>query len=40
MTNYFHIDVTVLKSDDEFEAIDATQYDFIILDPWTWAGKG
>ena len=40
LTTYFNVDVKVIKSDDEFDTINANLYDFIILDPWTWAGPG
>lgn len=29
-----------MKSDEEFNRMNGNLYDFIILDPWTWAGKG
>ena len=32
--------VKTMKSDGEFEKIDAKSFDFIILDTWTWAAKG
>lgn len=34
------VDLDVMKSDSEFLAADGAQYDIIIVDPWTWAGKG
>lgn len=37
---HFNVDVRVIKSDREFEESNAKVYDFIILDPWTWAAKG
>ena len=40
LTTHFNVDVKVIKSDDEFDTINANLYDFIILDPWTWAGPG
>jgi hypothetical protein len=36
----FDMKVDVIKSDEEFDKIDANLYEYIILDPWTWAGKG
>jgi hypothetical protein len=30
----------VIKSDAEFAGLRAAEFDFLILDPWTWAGKG
>eukprot|EP01041_Mallomonas_annulata_P001150 gene1150-2223_t len=35
-----NIIVEVKRSDAEFEASVPSKYDFIILDPWTWAGPG
>ena len=34
------VHVTVIKSDEEFDLIKGDDYDFIIMDPWTWAGSG
>ena len=36
----FHMVVRTIRSDAEFEGVDANQYDILILDPWTWAAKG
>lgn len=30
----------MLRSDDEFFKCELSKFDFIILDPWTWAAKG
>lgn len=40
--DHLHVDVkyTVIQSDEEFAQLRASEFDFIILDPWTWAGKG
>lgn len=35
-----NVSVTIARSDNEFEKSIISQYDFIILDPWTWAAKG
>ena len=32
--------VHVVQSDKEFDRIDGNSYDYIFLDPWTWAGPG
>jgi hypothetical protein len=32
--------VTVARSDAAFDAIDGCAFDYIIMDPWTWAGPG
>jgi hypothetical protein len=32
--------VTTIRSDQQFLATDLRVFDFIILDPWTWAAKG
>lgn len=37
---YLDVDVHVCTSDQEFEQSNVTLYDFVILDPWTWAGPG
>jgi hypothetical protein len=37
---YFNIKLTLIRSDEEFDRIQADSYDIIILDPWTWAAKG
>jgi hypothetical protein len=34
------VKVTVLKSDEEFNRCNLVDFDFVILDPWTWAAKG
>jgi len=31
---------SVIQSDAQFASLKADEFDFIILDPWTWAGKG
>ena len=36
----FGISLDVMNSDSQFESADMKSYDFIILDPWTWAGPG
>jgi len=35
-----HVDLRVARSDAEFEKLNARLFDFIILDPWTWAAQG
>ena len=37
---FYNIKLDVLKSDKEFQSVNANNYDIIILDPWTWAAKG
>ncbi len=37
---HFGVTVDVMHSDDEFNYMRMNGYDFIILDPWTWAAKG
>lgn len=32
--------VHVVQSDREFNRINGNSYDYIFLDPWTWAGPG
>ena len=32
--------VDIMRSDNEFEKSNPSSYDFIILDPWTWAAPG
>jgi hypothetical protein len=32
--------VDVVRSDRAFDAVDAAAYDLLVLDPWTWAGRG
>jgi hypothetical protein len=32
--------VTVARSDAAFDATDGCAFDYIIMDPWTWAGPG
>lgn len=32
--------VTVIRSDKEFNERKLHMYDYIVLDPWTWAAKG
>lgn len=32
--------VTVARSDAAFDATNGCAFDFIIMDPWTWAGPG
>lgn len=34
------VHVDVIRSDSAFNSVNGNDYDFIILDPWTWAGKG
>lgn len=34
------VSVSVLRGDKEFEHYDLQHADYILLDPWTWAGKG
>lgn len=40
LTKHFNVDVLVVKSDNEFNTLNVQLYDFLILDPWTWAGPG
>jgi len=35
-----NVHVDIMKSDLEFESCQINKYDFIVLDPWTWATKG
>ena len=37
---HFGVRVDVINSDAQFNACDLKRYDFVILDPWTWAAKG
>ena len=37
---HFGADVYTATSDDEFQRQDLRNYNYIILDPWTWAAKG
>ena len=30
----------ILFHQSEFESADTSKYDFIIVDPWTWAAQG
>lgn len=32
--------VTVIRSDSEFNKLNNALYDYILVDPWTWAGPG
>ena len=34
------VPLRIIKSDREFETISGSDYDIIIVDPWTWAAKG
>lgn len=38
--NHYGVQVTVIDSDARFNACNMKDYDFVILDPWTWAAKG
>jgi 23S rRNA G2069 N7-methylase RlmK/C1962 C5-methylase RlmI len=29
-----------IRSDEQFASINMEKFDIIIVDPWTWAGKG
>ena len=40
LTTEFKMLVDTITSDQQFERVDGSVYDFIILDPWTWAAKG
>lgn len=37
---YFNISLDVMTSDSQFDQCKGSNYDYIILDPWTWAAKG
>lgn len=37
---HFGVKVDVISSDAQFDACNLKLYDFVILDPWTWAAKG
>ena len=37
---HLSISFRVAKSDEEFNGSNLDEYDFVILDPWTWAQKG
>lgn len=37
---HFSVDVSVIKSDAEFNKLNLSPFDIIILDPWTWAAAG
>lgn len=37
---HFGVQVDVIESDAHFNACNLKLYDFVILDPWTWAAKG
>jgi hypothetical protein len=30
----------VIRSDEQFNSINMDKFDIIIVDPWTWGGKG
>ena len=34
------VSLRVVKSDEEFATVSGSDYDIIIVDPWTWAAKG
>jgi hypothetical protein len=34
------VEYELITSDKAFDALRASDFDFIIVDPWTWAGKG
>jgi hypothetical protein len=34
------ITLDIIRSDKEFLLVNPTRYDIMIVDPWTWAGKG
>lgn len=36
----FNVQTHTIASDAAFEQTTLGEYDFVILDPWTWAGKG
>ena len=40
LTDEFKMLVDTITSDQQFERVDGSIYDIIILDPWTWAAKG
>ena len=37
---HFGVDLRVIRSDREFETVRGSEYDIIIVDPWTWAARG
>ena len=40
LTTEFKLLVDTITSDQQFERVEGSVYDIIILDPWTWAAKG
>ena len=36
----FGVNVRTVRSDEEFDTCQAADYDYLIVDPWTWAAKG
>jgi hypothetical protein len=37
---HFHVQLDVARSDGDFESRRLSDYDIIVLDPWTWAAPG
>lgn len=38
--NLLGVQLTTIHSDNEFEKVKGQEYDYILVDPWTWAGPG
>lgn len=38
--NLLGVQLTTIHSDNEFEKVKGQDYDYILVDPWTWAGPG